>query len=396
MKQTEKFIQLTNDYVLNTYTRLPIVLVKGKGVKVWDSEGNEYLDFFPGWAVSGLGHCPDPVVKAIAKQAGKIIHVSNNYYNEFQGALAQKIIQYSFPGKVFFCNSGAEAVEGAFKLVRAYGNPQRNEIISMENSFHGRTLAAITATGQTKYQKGFEPLPSGFKHVAFNSIEAVKNAITDKTAAIILELIQGEGGINVAEKGYVQELRKLCDKNNILLIFDEVQTCMGRTGQIFCFKNYGVEPDCFALAKSLGGGMPIGALVVKQKYADVLKPGMHASTFGGSPIVCAAGLAAFKMIEEKNLLENTVAQGEYLFKKLNELKGKHSVIKQVRGMALMVGVELEKQGKGVVEECLKKKLLINCTHENVLRIMPPMTVGKKDIDKAIAILDEALGTVTSN
>ena len=395
MKKTKDLIQLTDDYVLNTYTRLPIVLVKGKGSKVWDADGNQYLDFFPGWAVSGLGHCPDLVVKAIQKQAKKILHVSNNYYNQLQGELAKKIIQYSFPGKVFFCNSGAEAIEGVIKLARAYGNPKQNEIISMTDSFHGRTLAAITATGQLKYQKGFEPLPAGFKHVEFNNLEAVKQALTDKTAAIILELIQGEGGINVASREFVVGLRNLCDEKNILLIFDEVQTCMGRTGDIFCFKNYGVEPDCFTLAKSLGGGVPIGAFVVKEKYAHVLKPGMHASTFGGGPLVCAAALATFKMIEDKNLLKNALDQGFYLYKRLNALKNKYRAIKKIRGMALMIGVELSKPGKHVVEECLKRKLLINCTHDKVLRIMPPLTVTKKEIDKAIKILDEALKVASS-
>lgn len=388
---TQQTIDLYTKYVLNTYTRLPVVLVKGKGAKVWDSEGKEYLDFFPGWAVSGLGHSPEMVAKALCLQAKKLIHVSNNYYNQLQGQLAKKIIDYSFQGKVFFCNSGAEAVEGAIKLSRAFGNKTgRYEVITMENSFHGRTLAAITATAQTKYQKGFEPLPIGFRYVRFNDIDALAQSLTDKTAAIMLELIQGEGGINVAEIEYIKKLRKLCDEKSLLLIFDEVQTCMGRTGQIFCFKNYDVEPDIMTLAKSLGGGVPIGAMVVKEKYADVLKPGMHASTFGGGPLVCAAALASFEMIEKKNLLENARKQGEYLFGRLTQLKNKYSVIKQVRGIALMLGVQLDRPGKEIFEKCMQKGLLINCTHESVLRIMPPLCVTKKEIDKAISILDGVL------
>ncbi len=390
---TKEVIAQYDKYVMSTYGRTPVVIVKGKGLNVWDLDGNQYLDFFPGWAVSGLGHCHPKVASAVRNYLKKIIHVPNNYYNMLQGKLAEKIIENSFEGKVFFCNSGAEANEGAIKLARAYGNAKgsRYEIITMENSFHGRTLTTITATAQPKYQKGFEPLPQGFKYVAFNDIKAIENAITDKTIAIMLEPIQGEGGINVADESYIKALRDLCDKKDLILIFDEVQTGIGRTGKMFCFEHYGIIPDVMTLAKSLGGGLPIGAMVAGKKFADVLKPGMHASTFGGSPIVCSASLAVFEAIQKEGMLSNTVKMGAYLAEKLNELKKKKSIIKEIRGKGLMIGVELTVPGKEIAEKCLKAGLLINCTHDKVLRIMPGMIVTKKQIDKAIAILDKAIG-----
>ena len=388
---THEIIAQYDKYVLNTYTRVPIIIVKGKGLKVWDLEGNEYLDFFPGWAVSGLGHCHPTVVNAVRNYLKKIIHVSNNYYNMLQGKLAQRIVEYSFDSKVFFCNSGAEANEAAIKLVRAYGSSKgKYEIITMENSFHGRTLATITATGQPQYQKGFEPLPGGFKTVPFNDIKRVEDVVTDKTAGIMVELIQGEGGINVADNHYIAGLRKICDEKDLVLIFDEVQTGIGRTGKMFCFEHYGVEPDIMTLAKSLGGGIPIGAMVVSKRFADVLKPGMHASTFGGSPIACSASLAVFEAIKRERLLSNTQEMGAYIVQRLNDLKEKRSIIKEVKGKGLMIGVQLERDGKDIVEGCLKKRVLINCTHVNVLRLMPGMIVTKKEIDGAMEILEGQL------
>ena len=388
---TKEIISQYENFVIPTYTRTPVIIVKGKGSKVWDLEGNVYLDFFPGWAVSGLGHCHPMVVNSVRNYLKKIIHVPNNFYNMLQGKLAQEIIEHSFEGKVFFCNSGAEANEGAIKLVRAYGSQkQKYEIITMKDSFHGRTLATITATGQEKYHKGFEPLPSGFKRVPFNDINALKEAITDKTGGIMLELIQGEGGINVADKDYVSALRKISDEKDIILVFDEVQTGMGRTGKLFCFEHYGVLPDVMTLAKSLGGGLPIGAMVASKKFADVLKPGMHASTFGGSPIACSAALAVFEAIKNERLLLNTETMGEYLFQKLSELKKKYPVIKEIRGKGLMIGVELTIEGKDIVEGCFREKLLINCAHGNVLRIMPAMIVTKNQIDTSVGILDKVM------
>ena len=388
---TQEVIAQYEKFVMGTYTRIPAVIVKGKGLKVWDLDGGEYLDFFPGWAVSGLGHCHPKVVNLVRNYLKKIIHVSNNYYNMLQGKLAKEIIENSFQGKVFFCNSGAEANEGAIKLVRAYGAPKgKYEIITMQDSFHGRTLATVTATGQPKYHKGFEPLPAGFKSVPFNDIKALEEAITEKTQAIMLELIQGEGGINVADPDYVKSIRKICDEKGLILIFDEVQTGMGRTGKMFCFQNYGVEPDLMTLAKALGGGLPIGALVASKKFQDVLKPGMHASTFGGSPIACSAALGAFEAIKKERLLLNTQKMGAYLVQKLTSLKNKHSIIKEIRGKGLMIGMELSIEGKDIVEGCFKEKLLINCAHGNVLRLMPGMIVTKKEIDKAIGILDKVM------
>ena len=304
--------------------------------------------------------------------------------------MAGVISESSFGGKVFFCNSGAEANEAAIKFARMYGGEKRFEIITMEKSFHGRTLAMVAATGQDKIKKGFSPLPAGFRHIRFNDFQAVKDAIGPQTVAIMLEPIQGEGGINVASKDYLTMLRRLCDQKNILLIFDEIQTGMGRTGRMFCYQHYGVIPDLMTLAKTLGGGVPIGALVAGRKIADTLKPGSHASTFGGNPLVCSASLAAFKAIEKEGLLDNVRDMGRYLFEQLNELKRRHSIIKEVRGMGLMIGLELSRECTALAEECLKKRLLINCTQGNILRLMPPITVTKKNIDKAIRILDEVL------
>jgi len=388
---TKKVIELYNKYVMKTYTRVPLVMEKAKGSLVEDVDGKKYLDFFPGWAVSGIGHCNTHVVKAISKQSKKLMHVSNNYYSALQGLLAEKIIKHAFPGKVFFCNSGAEANEGAVKIARKYGHERgKFEIITMEKSFHGRTLAMIAATGQDKVKKGFEPLPEGFLHVPFDDIEAVREAISDKTAGIMLELIQCEGGINIAKKEYVEELRKICDEKDILLIVDEVQTGMGRTGKMFCSKNYGVEPDVMTLAKSLGGGLPIGAVVANRKVCDVLTPGTHASTFGGSPVVSAAALGVFEAIEKGKLIQNAVKQGKYLVKKLELLKKKHRIIKKIKALSLIIGVELSIEGEELYKKCLERGLLINCTQKKVLRIMPALTVTKKEIDKAIVILDSVL------
>lgn len=397
MTLTEEVMQLYYEYVMPTYTKTPVVLVRGKGIKAYDIEGKEFLDFFPGWAVSGLGHCHPKVVKAIKEQVTKMIHVPNNYYNELQGKLAKKIIEHSFGGttpaggKVFFCNSGAEAIESAIKLARKVGYPSgKYEIITMEDSFHGRTLAAITATAQPKYQEGFGPLPGGFIYAKFNDLGSVKSKITDKTAAIMLEPIQGEGGINVASEAFIAGLKKICDEKKILLIFDEVQTGMGRTGKIFCYQHYDVTPDIMTLAKSLGGGFPIGAMVARREIADTLQPGSHASTFGGSPLACAAALATFEAIEEGDLVEKAVRRGRYLHNRLSLLKKDFPFVKIVRGVGLMQAVELEIEGKQIVDKCVEKGLLINCTQNKVLRIMPPLIVKNAEIDAAVAILQEAM------
>jgi predicted acetylornithine/succinylornithine family transaminase len=388
--ENQKIISLYDDYVMSNYNRKNLVFVKAQGSRVWTADKKVYLDFFPGWAVSGIGHCNKRVVKAIQKQAGQLLHVSNNYYSEMQGRLAERISLNSFNGKVFFCNSGAEANEAAFKLARAYGNPQRNEIITMKKSFHGRTLACTAATGQEKCQIGFEPIPAGFKSVDFNSKEAVTDAVNEKTVAIMLELIQGEGGINIADKTYVRFLRQLCDDKKILLIFDEVQTGMGRTGSMFAYQHYNIEPDVMTLAKSLGGGMPIGAMVAKKNIAGTLRPGMHASTFGGSPIACVAGLAVFEALERDRLLQNTIQMSEYLRGELLKLKNKYPIIKNVKGIGLMFGLELIVNAEKAYDYCLANGLLINCTQGNTLRIMPSLAVTEKEIDQAIEIMDFAI------
>jgi acetylornithine/N-succinyldiaminopimelate aminotransferase len=377
------------DYIMPTYTKMPLVFVKGKGSRLWDIHNKVYLDFFPGWGVGNLGHCHPKVIAAVRDQVSKLIFIPNNYYHILQAKLAKEIIYWSYPAKVFFCNSGAEANEAAIKFSRKFGQG-RYEIISFQNSFHGRTLAALAATGQKKYQSGFEPLPQGFKTVKFNDIEALKDAITEKTVAIMLELIQGEGGINVADKDFVLELRKICDEKKLLLIIDEVQTGMGRTAKLFCYQHYAILPDIMTLAKALGGGLPIAVMVVKKEIADILGPGMHASTFGGSPLVCKAALAVLKAIQKERLLSNTEKMSDYLFARLNELKNKYSLIKDVRGLGLMAGMELNIEGKAIVEKCIEKGLLINCTHDKVLRLMPALNVTKKEIDKAVGILDNVL------
>jgi len=377
------------DNIMPTYTKVPLVFVKGKGSRLWDIHNNVYLDLFPGWGVGNLGHCHPKVMQAVRDQISKLIFIPNNYYHIPQAKLAKELVYWTYPAKVFFCNSGAEANEGAIKLSRKFGQG-RFEIITFDDSFHGRTLATVTATGQKKYQEGFQPLVEGFKTVKFNDINALKNALTDKTVAIMLELIQGEGGVNVADKDFVLELRKLCDERKMLLIFDEVQTGIGRTGKLFCYQNYGVIPDIMTLAKALGGGLPIGMMVVRKEIADTLQPGTHASTFGGGPVICKAALAVLISIQKEKLLTNAAKMGEYLFAKLNELKNKYPVIKEVRGMGLMAGVELSIPGKAVVEKCMESGLLINCTHDTVLRLMPALNITKKEIDKAVKILGEVL------
>jgi len=409
--KTEEIFQAYKDYIMPTYTKIPLIFVKGKGSRLWDIHNKAYLDFFPGWGVGNLGHCHPKVMAAVRDQISKLIFIPNNYYHIPQAKLAKEIVFWTYPAKVFLCNSGAEANEAAIKFSRKFGastqpaaslstdgersrtigTGSRYEIITFENSFHGRTLGALAATGQKKYQEGFAPLPEGFKIVKFNNIEEVKRAIDPKkTVAVMLELIQGEGGINVADRDFVLELRKICNEKKLLLIIDEVQTGMGRTGKLFCYQHYGITPDIMTLAKALGGGLPIGTMVVKKEIADTLGPGMHASTFGGGPVICKAALAVLRAIQKEKLLTNAGKMGEYLFVKLDELKNKYSIIKEVRGIGLMVGIELNIEGKTIVEKCIEKTLLINCTHDKVLRLMPALSITKKEIDKAIDILNSVL------
>jgi predicted acetylornithine/succinylornithine family transaminase len=362
---------------------------------VYDPNGKEYLDFVGGVAVNNLGHCHPSVTVAFQKQAQRLVHVSNLYYTEPQVKLARLLVEHSFADKVFFCNSGAEAIEAAIKLVRKYSHdkhgPDRHEIITMEQSFHGRTLAAVTATAQPKYHKGFEPLVPGFRYVPYNDLKAVAKAVTDRTAAVLVEPVQGEGGVRIPDDDYLAGLRKLCDEKSLLLILDEVQTGIGRTGKMFCYEHYGIEPDVMALAKGLGSGLPIGALLAKDHVAKAFSPGTHAATFGGNPLVCAAAIATLEvLLEEGFVLDNCRRMGAYFVERLKGLQLRHSSIVSVRGMGLLVGMELTMDGKPIVQDCLEAGLLINCTMDRVLRFIPPLIILKEDIDLLIDRLDAIL------
>jgi len=385
---------LSEKHVAHTYNRYGLVLVRGKGSRVWDAEGKEYLDFVSGLAVCNLGHCHPKVVKAIQEQAETLIHVSNFYYITPQIELASLLCQHSFAEKVFFCNSGAEANEGAIKLARKYAKEKmegnRYEIITMEQSFHGRTMATLTATGQEKFHKGYAPLVPGFKYVPFNDAGAVKDALDSKTCAVLVEPIQGEGGVNCPSEGYLQSLREICDEKRILLIFDEVQVGMGRTGKLFAYEHYGIEPDILTLAKSLAGGVPIGALLIRKGIEEGFKPGDHASTFGGNPLATAAGVAALTAILEEDMLGNCRKMGDYFLSRLQEMKQRFPVIQDVRGKGLILGMELKMDGGNIVKEMMGKGILINCTMGNVLRFLPPLIVKKEEIDQVVGVLKDIL------
>ncbi len=389
---TNSTIESFKKYVVPNYIRNAVVLTRGKGMYLWDSEGKRYLDLFSGWAVSNLGHCHPRVTSAISRQAKTLVHAPNIFYTEPQGALAKLISDSSFGGMCFFCNSGAEANEAAIKLARIHYSPQeRYKIITMHNSFHGRTMAALAATAQPKYHKGFSPMLEGFTFVPFDDLDAVKEAVDDKTCAVMLEPIQGEGGINIASQEYLKGLRRLCDEHRLLLILDEVQCGMGRTGKYFAYQHYGITPDIMTLAKSLGNGTAIGAMTARAELAKSLVPGSHATTFGGNPLACAAGVAVFDTIRIEGLLENCSEMGAYSMERLNSLAERFGdLVKEVRGVGLMIGVELKKEGMTVVKRCMEKGLLLNCTQEKVLRFMPPLNVGKKHIDEGIAILEGVL------
>ena len=387
---TQETIALFEKYVIGNYTRIPIVFVRGKGSRLWDADGRCYLDLFPGWGVNGLGHCPERVSAALRDHAAKLLHVANNYYMEPQGILAKTISDRSFGGKCFFCNSGAEANEAAIKLARLATPEGRYKIITFHNSFHGRTLAAISATAQPKYHKGITPIVRGFMYAPYNDLAAVESLVDAETCGIMVEPIQGEGGINVATGEFLKGLREICDREGIILVFDEVQTGCGRTGKWFGYQHDNVVPDIMTLAKALGGGMAIGAIAARPDVAEKLAPGTHASTFGGNPIACAAAIAAFETIEAENLLENVQRMGEYARTRLLAMKEKFPFIREVRGRGLMIVMELVKPGLPVVTGCLKKGLLINCTHDTVVRMLPAMNISRELMDEGLDILEQAL------
>ena len=377
-------------YVIGNYTRTPIVFTRGAGSRLWDAEGEEYLDLFPGWGVNGLGHCHPRVVAALREQAGRLLHVANNFYMEAQGRLAQMLSERGFGGQCFFCNSGAEANEAALKLARLATPPGRYKVITFNDGFHGRTLAAISATAQPKYHKGLEPVVPGFCYAPFNDLGATEELVDEETCAVLVEPVQGEGGVNMATAEFLRGLRALCDREGLVLIFDEVQTGCGRLGEWFGYQVYGVEPDVMSLAKALGGGVAIGAIMARAETAKYLVPGTHASTFGGNPIACAAAMATIEAIEEEGLLAHVREIGARTMVRLEGLKGRFKVVKEVRGRGVMIGMELTRAADGVVRRCLEKRLLLNCTHETVIRLLPAMTISWEEMEGGLRRLEEAM------
>ncbi len=393
-----KWQELERKYFMRTFDRIPVTLVKGQGARVWDEDGREYLDFVAGWAVNSLGHCHPAVVEAITEQARTLIQTSNQFYTIPQLRLAELLVKNSCLDRAFFCNSGAEATEGAVKLARRYGKLKLNgafEVITALNSFHGRTLAMTAATGQAKFQQPYLPMPAGFINVEYNSIEAIRAATTAQTCAVMLEPVQGEGGVNLPDDDYLRAVKTWCDQKGILLILDEIQTGVGRLGTLFGYEQYGIEPDIMPLAKGLAGGVPLGAFLAKEK-ASVFVPGEHGSTFGGNPLACAAGYATVKFIIDNDIAGNARRVGQYLITRLESLKKRFPFIKEVRGRGLLVAVEFSSDiGQSVVMACLAGGLLVNKVKPNAVRLMPPLTIGNGEVDEAIGILDKALLSITT-
>jgi predicted acetylornithine/succinylornithine family transaminase len=388
---SQETIDLFKKYVIGNYTRYPVCLARGEGSRVWDAEGNRYLDLFPGWGCDILGHCPPRVVEAVREQVGRLIHVPNTWYTEPQGLLGQALSERSgIAGQCFFCNSGTEAVEAAIKLARLNGKPGRYKIVTMLNSFHGRTLGALSATGQPKYHQGVEPLLAGFSYAPFGDLNAAAKLIDGETCAILLEPIQGEGGINLPPAGYLEGLRELADRHKLMLIFDEVQAGMGRTGQWFGHQHWPVQPDAMTLAKALAGGLAMGALVARPQVAEKLRPGTHAATFGGNPIACRAALATIETIEADGLLARGLEIGEAFRRRFEALRARCPLIADVRALGTMIGIELTTDGTPVVNACLQRRLLINCTHGTVLRLLPSLTLTDAELDEGCGILEEVL------
>jgi acetylornithine/N-succinyldiaminopimelate aminotransferase len=387
----EELFKKATQYLANTYTRFPMAIARGEGCWLWDVNGRRYLDFLAGIAVCNLGHAHEKIVEGLTAQAKKLFHVSNLFYMEPQIKAAQMLVEHSFGDKVFFCNSGAEANEAAIKLARRYSwtkyGEGRHEIISMENSFHGRTVNTLAATGQKKFGVGFEPLTQGFVHVPFNDIEAFKNAVTDKTCGVMLELIQAEGGVYVADKEYISELRDFTRQKDIALIVDEVQTGIGRTGALFAYEHFGIEPDIMSLAKALGNGFPVGAIVATDDMMSAFVPGTHASTFGGNPLASAAVIATLNTIIDDDIIKACRESGEYLYEGLVRLQKKFPFVVEIRGMGLIRGIELSIDGDEVAREFLKEGIILNCTKGTTLRLVPPLIVKKEEIDIFLEMAD---------
>jgi acetylornithine/N-succinyldiaminopimelate aminotransferase len=392
-----EIIDLYRQYVIGNYTRYPVCLVRGEGSFVWDAEGNRYLDFFPGWGCGLLGHCPPRVVEAVREQVGQLIHVPNTWYTEPQGLLAQALSQRSdFGGRAFFCNSGTEANEAAIKLARLYGKAHspsgthRYKIITMLNSFHGRTLGSLSATAQPKYHAGIEPILPGFVYCPYGDLDAVAARIDNETCAVMVEPIQGEGGVNLPPPGYLQGLRELCDRHGLLLIFDEVQTGMGRTGKWYAHQHWSVTPDIVTLAKSIGGGIALGGMLARPEVAEYLKPGTHAATFGGNPVSCRAALAMIETIEADDLLERASVLAQRFRGHFERLRQRTPLIADVRILGVMIGVELTVEGAAIVQKCLERGLLINCTHQTVLRLLPALNLSDELVDEGCELLAEVI------
>lgn len=387
-------IKIADTVIAATYKRFPLVLTKGKGCTVWDTAGRSYTDFVAGIAVCNLGHSHPRIAQAVSQQVRTLVHVSNLYYTLPQTQVASWLVENSFADKVFFCNSGAEANEAAIKLARKHfkdkGENSRFHIIAMEQSFHGRTMAALSATGQEKIRRGFDPTLEGFEFVPFNDSRALAKRINSSTCAVLLEPIQGEGGIRCPHPDYLKEIRKLCSDAGILLIFDEIQTGIGRTGKLFAYQNFGIEPDIMTLAKALANGLPIGAMLAKDFVADAFGPGAHASTFGGTPLVTAAALEVLKTIKKEKIVDHCRDVGDYFKQQLMWLQRQHDTIAEVRGYGLLLGLKLKIDGKSIVDQCMQKGFLINCIQDNILRFVPPLVVTEKEIDDLVLCLDEIL------
>ena len=390
MLNSKETITLFEQYVIGNYTRYPVSLVRGANSEIWDAEGKRYIDFFPGWGCGLYGHSPKPIVEAVQKQVAQLIHVPNTWYTEQQGTWARLLSERSFGGKAFFCNSGAEANEAAIKLVRLHSAKERYKIITFQGSFHGRTMGALSATAQPKHHEGLSPMLAGFTYVPYGDLSAVENAVDHETAAIMIESIQGEGGVRMPPEGFLQGLRKICDERNLLLVFDEVQTGCGRTGHWFGYQHFGVEPDIMTLAKSVSGSLPGAAMLAKPEIAASLRPGTHAATYGGNPISAAAGVAAIRMIESEGLLERTQKIGNLFFTALGQLAQESNLVQEVRGVGVMIGIELATEGTQFVKTCMDRGLLINCTQGNVLRLLPAMTIEEKIASEGLEILADVL------
>jgi acetylornithine/N-succinyldiaminopimelate aminotransferase len=390
----ENIMEHSDQIMASTYKRFPVLMTRGQGCTLWDDQGKSYTDFVAGIAVCNLGHVHPAVTKALCLQASTLWHVSNLFYTEPQVRLAAWLVKNSFADRVFFGNSGAEANEAAIKLARKYfklqGQPEKYRIISMEKSFHGRTMATLSATGQAKVREGYDPVLEGFDFVPFNNIDALQEKMGPETCAVITEPIQGEGGIRTPKEGYLESLRQICDENGILLIFDEIQTGMGRTGKLFAYQHFGIEPDIMTLAKALGNGLPIGAMLAREKIAQAFQPGSHASTFGGTPLVTAAALEVVQTFSRENIIDHCLETGNYFKDRLIWLKNRHDSVEDVRGMGLLLGMKINKQGASVVNACMEKGYLINCVQDNILRFIPPLIIQKKDIDALVDCLDGIL------